>query len=258
MPASNLETKPFTQLSEFWWLQQLRRIRFRIGKQDANRDFGNPRFTGNFLNSSYGVLPGTPMPSFPTPGLGGVIFVDVSKILEIRSGLYEGAPKIGSFGESAFDPGAGVFAVTSVVLHQQIHETVSGLHQIGFWTHTGQNRTGVFGVLDFMLKYGTKEQSSQSLQVFLRGGWSPEAPGSGDEIKDYAGGGITAHGFLGANNTIGVGSGWAQTQSQHETFFETFLKLREIAWLTFEPDAQLYFTQSGRRFVFGIRTKLKL
>jgi porin len=257
-PVSNLEAQSFTQLSEFWWLQQLGKIRFRIGKQDANRDFGNPRFTGNFLNSSFGVLPGTPMPSFPTPGLGGVIFFDASKWLEIRSGLFEGEPKIGSFGESAFDNGAGVFTATSIVLHQAIHGKTSGLHQIGFWTHTGQNRSGIFGVFDLMLASSSKEQSLRSVQFFLRGSWSPQTPTLADEIKDYAGGGITAHGFLGTNNTVGLGSGWAKTHSTQETFIELFLKLRKIEWLTFEPDAQFYFTHGKHRFIFGIRSKFKL
>ena len=83
MPVSNLEAEPFTQVSEFWLYQQIgKRLKLRFGKQDANRDFANPRFTGNFI-FFFGVLPGTPMPSFPPPGLGVVAFLPTVGWLEV-------------------------------------------------------------------------------------------------------------------------------------------------------------------------------
>jgi porin len=260
LPVSNLEAELFTQLSEFWFQDQIAsRFRFRIGKQDANRDFGNPRFGGNFVNSSFGVLPGVPMPSFPAPGLGGAVFFECTKWLEVRSGLYEGTPQIGSIGESAFAEGAGVFTIASMVFHQNLKGHQSGVHQFGVWSHSGLNRSGLFAVYDLFWPVNPRNESdSRAVQTFLRGSWSPEVLESTDIITKYIGGGGTAHGFLGHDNTLGFGGGWVDSQEATETFLELFFKLREITWLTFEPDLQLYFTPNGRKLIFGIRTKLKL
>jgi len=77
MPVSNLEAPAFTQLSELWLEQCLgSHVRLRLGKQDANRDFASARFGGNFVNSSFGVIPTAPMPSFPAPGVGAALLVD--------------------------------------------------------------------------------------------------------------------------------------------------------------------------------------
>src|SRR3954470_18841289 len=48
-PVTNLESEPYTQLTELFFEQAAAgdRLRIRIGKQDANRDFGTPRFGGN-------------------------------------------------------------------------------------------------------------------------------------------------------------------------------------------------------------------
>jgi porin len=260
MPISNLEAESFTQLSEFWLHKQLgAKLRFRVGKQDANRDFGNPRFGGNFINSSFGVLPGIPMPSFPTPGLGGVAFVEVAELLEVRGGVFEGAPQIGSFDGSAFSDEAGIFGIVALVLKQNLHGSESGVHQIGVWSHSGTDRSGLFGVYDLFIQLKPqKDHDIQSMQLFVRGGWSPAVREPANEITSYAGGGLTVHGFFGEDNTIGLGAGWAEAGEGTNTFLELFFKVREISWLTIEPNLQIHFTPDGRPVVFGIRSKLKL
>jgi carbohydrate-selective porin OprB len=257
MPISNLEAPPFTQLSEFWLYQKVgSRLHLRLGKQDANRDFGSPRFTGNFINSAYGDFPGNPMPSFPAPGLGAVAFLDTTDWLQIRAGIYEGQPKIGSFGETAFASDAGAFIVTAGVFKQKWKMTES-LDQIGIWTHTSLDRSGVFGIYDVML-HPHSFSDRRTVQLFIRAGWSPDLPEHPEEITSYIGGGITAHAFLGRNNTIGLGFGAAHTAQAGETFIESFFKLRTIEWFTFEPDLQYYFRADHKFLSFGIRTKLKL
>jgi carbohydrate-selective porin OprB len=74
-PVTNLEAEPYTQLTELFFEQTAAddRLRIRIGKQDANRDFGTPRFGGNFINNNFGMYPTTPLPSYPTTGLGAIV-----------------------------------------------------------------------------------------------------------------------------------------------------------------------------------------
>jgi porin len=255
MPVSNLEAPAFTQLSELWLDQCLgAHVRLRLGKQDANRDFAGPRFGGNFINSSYGVAPPVPMPSFPAPGLGAVVRADVASWLGARAGVYEGAPTIHSFGEHALDDGA--FAVGALVFEHELFGQPAGNHQLGVWTHTGQHRSGIFGVLDLQLRAHPDDRGdSRSVQLFVRGGWSEKIVG---QVYLYAGGGLTVHGYLGHDNTLGLGAGHARVDDTDETFVELFFKWRPAPWLTFEPDAQLYSTAAGEEFALGLRGKLKL
>src|SRR5205085_6830203 len=121
MPQSNLEAEPFTQLSEFWLEQTLgSHITLRLGKQDGNRDFAGPRFAGNFVNSSFGVLPGSPLPSFPAPALGVAVLTQWTEWFGVRAAVYEGDPRIESFGGHAFDEHAGVMAIGSLEVHHDL------------------------------------------------------------------------------------------------------------------------------------------
>lgn len=259
MPVSNLDTEDFTQLSEYWLEQQVGDLlTLRIGKQDANRDFAGPRFAGNFVNSSFGVLPGSPLPSFPAPALGAAVLADPAPWLGLRAGIYEGDPDVESVGETAFEDGAGVFAIGEVLLHHEVRGRDGGDFAVGGWTRTaGSDRSGLFGIYDLLLYTNPGNRDDpRSVQAFVRGGWSPEQTG---EIGTYAGGGLTAHGFLGENNTIGVGAGYAKSDTGDETFVEIFFKWRPVRWFTVEPDVQVYDTADGGNPVYvGLRLKLKL
>jgi porin len=259
MSVSNFDAGHFTQLSEYWLEQKVGdAVTLRIGKQDTNRDFARPRFSGNFINSSFGVLPGSPLPSFPAPALGTAVLADPAPWLGLRAGIYEGDPEVESFGETAFENGAGLFAIGEVLLRHEVRGREGGELVLGGCTRTaGSDRSGVFGVYDLMLYQNPGNRDDpRSVQVFVRGGWSPEQAG---EIGTYAGGGLTAHGYLGENNTIGVGAGYAKSDTGDETFVEVFFKWRPVYWFTVEPDVQVYDTADGRNPVFvGVRLKLKL
>ena len=68
-------------------------------------DFASPRFGGNFINSSYGVLPNTPLPSYPAPALGAALFLGTDQAVGFRAAVYEGGSEAGSFAGHAFDDG---------------------------------------------------------------------------------------------------------------------------------------------------------
>jgi len=257
LPISNLEAPELTQLSELWLEQRLGEyVGVRAGKQDANRDFAGPRFVGNFVNSSFGVIPTVPMPTFPAPAVGGTLLVQPAAWLDVRAGVFEGAPEIESFGETAFS-GDGVLGIAALVAQHDVAGRPAGLHTVGAWHHTGTGEAGVFGVADLLLFAAPCDRDDpRSVQVFVRGGWTPD-PVQLPEL--YAGGGVTAHGFLGVNNTIGLGGGWVRRPGGDEAFVEVFFKLRTIPWFTIEPDAQVYaVADRNAEVVVGVRTKLKL
>src|SRR4029079_4824297 len=108
MPVSNYEGPSFSQLSELWLYQLLPYcVRARLGTQHPNRDFAAPRFAANFMNSSFGVLPTAPIPSYPAPALGAASCVQTTDWLGFRGGLYEGDSRIQSVGGDTFKPGSG-------------------------------------------------------------------------------------------------------------------------------------------------------
>ena len=258
MPASNYEGESFTQLSEFWLYQELPcRVALRLGKQDANRDFAAPRFGGNFLNSSYGVLPTTPLPSFPAPALGTAVFVQATDWLNLRGGVYEGAPQLESFAGHAFDDGAGVFAIGAVQIETGQGSARDARYQVGGWHHSGLGRSGGYASADLMMHLVPgATQARRSVQLFARVNWEPDANAPDAEL--YVGGGATAHGFVGANNTVGLGFGYVSVAGADQGFLELLFKWRPLAWFSVEPDVQVYFIGADTHVLLGLRCKIKL
>jgi carbohydrate-selective porin OprB len=258
MPASNYEALAFTQLSELWLYQELPHgLALRLGKQDGNRDFAAPRFGGNFLNSSYGVLPNTPLPSYPAPAMGAALFLSASDTVGFRAGVYEGSPEAGSFAGNAFDRGSGTFVIAAAHYEEgtdQAHDTRA---QIGGWHHTALDRSGLFGVADHMFRFAPgSAEDRRSVQVFLRGSWDPDAHGTDPDL--HFGVGLTAHGFAGANNTVGLGAGFVSIAEDEQGFLELFFKWRPVPWFTVQPDAQIHFVGDDAHVLIGLRCKVKL
>jgi len=255
MPVSNYEAPDFTQLSELWLYQTLPYgVTLRLGKQDANRDFAAPRFGGNFMNSSFGVLPTAPIPSYPAPALGAAAFLQTTSWLTLRGGVYEGDSRSESVGGRAFDPGSGTFVIGAA--HVDVAELGGRdvLVQVGGWHHTGLDRTGAFGIADYFLPFATGDEH-RSMQMFARGNFEPDA--TAPDAKVYVGGGVTAHGFVGANNPLGLGFGYVSVTDADQGFVEAFFKWRPLASFSVEPDLQLYFL-GGTHVITGLRCKLKL
>src|SRR5262249_20902999 len=238
MPVSNYEGPSFTQLSEFWLYQQLPLgIAMRLGKQDANRDFAAPRFGGNFVNSSLGVLPTCPLPSYPAPALGAALFVPLAKWLDLRGGAYEGDPRVESFGAHAFN--GSVFAIGALNVAARQDGSHDAIVQLGGWHHSDSDRNGAFAIADLLVPLPPGgEHDHRSVQMFARANWEPDA--EAPDAKLYVGGGVTAHGFIGGNNTLGVGGGYVSVNDAHQGFVELFFKWRPLVWFTVEPDLQLY------------------
>lgn len=203
---------------------------------------------GHFVNSSYGAIPTAPMPTFPTPALGVAALVAVAPWLELRAGGYEGAPELE---EPVVGFGDGAFLTAAAVLRHPIAGRPSGVHTVGVWRHTAEERSGVYAVADVQLALDAR----RSVQLFARGGASPSAPAA---IDAYVGGGAALHPVIGDDDTLGLGAAHARGDAIDETFVELFYKLRPLEWLTFEPDAQLYVVGGALRLAAGLRAKLKL
>lgn len=267
MPVSNLEEQPFTQLSELWYEQRFwsERLWLRLGKQDANRDFAAPRFPGNFVHSSFGSPPTIPMPTFPTPGLGALAYVEVAHGLELRAGVYDASPELESFGfADAFEGGPFVIA-SATTQHEVLGLSDAALYSAGAWYRAAtpdapSHTEGGYVTADVLWPVGP---AKNTLQTFVRAGWASPEPSA---FTLYVGGGVTYHALRG-DDTVGLGGGHVRardesnTSAANESFLELFYKARFTPWFSVEPELQLLFGPGGseRTVLLGdVRVKIKL
>jgi porin len=286
---SNLEADPYTQITELFLEQALfaDKLRIRIGKQDANRDFGTPRFGGNFLNNNFGMFPTAPLPSYPTTGLGAAVIGQPLEWLAVKAALYEGNPTVGSLGfDTAFQHGAGYMLASSISAthHYGAAHRDGGTTSVGAWHQTGtfpdldaddpprtfESDDGVFIQEDERIyAHPSDATDPRGLTVILR------ASGSRSDrtaIAHYLGGSAAWHGLGGRrDDTVGLGFGdFTVTQplggargqgTGGELFVEAFYKARLTSFVSLQPDVELYRHPGGDgadALLIGCRLRLKL
>lgn len=267
--VSNLEAPPFTQVGELFYEQVLGVFDVRIGKQDANRDFGTPRFGGNFLNNNFGMVPSSPLPSYPTTGWGAFARAKVDW-LAVSGGVYEGAPEIGFGLERAlhddgghtlvgglaatrhFGPGNRDEATTSLAVWHLSPET-DAIAAPAMPSNDG------FFVQDDERFYAhpLDPDDPSGLTVILRFAWArPDR----NQVARYAGGSAAWHGIR-TDDTIGLGFGYMTVGTGDEWFVEASYKFRPSGHFSLQPDLELYRHPSGTgpdAVLAGVRAKIKL
>ena len=283
---SNIEAQPYVQLGEFFFEQSLFKelITVRLGKQDANREFGTPRFGGNFINNNFGMLPSTPFPSYPTNGLGAALIVKPIEWLAFRAMLIEGKPAVGSFGfDTAFQPNAGHFFIASAAATHVLGASKrnGGTTSVGFFRQQGQlpeladvpeprvfdHGIGFFFQNDERIYLHPEDKDDvRGLTVISRVGWSqPDRT----LMSFFVGTSVAWHGLgIRQDDTVGIGFGYFTVQQQRngtpgpgsEFYVEAFYKWRLTHFLSLQPDVQYYRTPGGDgqdALLVGIRLKIK-
>jgi porin len=287
--VTNLETEPYTQLTELFIEQTAldERLRVRIGKQDANRDFGTPRFGGNFINNNFGMFPNVLLPSYPTTGLGALVAVTPTAWLTTKLAIYEGSPEMGGLGlTTAFHDGAGYTLAGSVAAthHFGPDHRNGGTTSVGAWWQSKDvvevgdpsddvrmfsDNAGVFVQNDERIYLHPDDpHDPRGLTVILRYSWArPDR----NPFSHYAGGSAAWHGVGPRHNdTTGIGAGYytiaadpinGPAKASNEWFIEAFYKLRLTNFVSFQPDFQFFRHPGGDgrdALVAGIRLKFKL
>ncbi len=288
--VSNLEADPYTQITELFYEQTLGddRVVMRLGKQDANRDFGTPRFGGNFINNNFGMFPTTPLPSYPTTGLGASLVVRPVSWLATKAAIYEGNPMVhglGSLGiDHAFATGAGYTVVGGVAAthHYGPADRHEGTTSIGVWHQTGSfpeldlyappqmfgTDTGFFVQHDERVYlHPENPDDPRDANLIVRFGW---AQADRTLISRFMDASFAWHG-IGArtDDTVGLGAGYftvarsddGMLQPSYEVFLEAFYKVRLTPFASLQPDVQLYRHPDGDRpdaLLVGLRAKVKL
>ena len=214
---SATERPHFTTISEYWYehFAADNRLRFKVGKQDANVDFALTDLGGEFIHSSFGVPPNIPLPTFPSQSLGIASFYDLTETVNLGVGVYDGSLPSGPTGVRwGFDTLGHNGCMSMYQLQWQPQFGTNGqlphTTRVGMWHHSDPNvwtefttdpnpRTfvqnyGVFTSSDQMIfkeEYGTDD--TQGLGVFCQFGW---APGNRNFIQEYYGGGLVYRGLI--------------------------------------------------------------
>jgi porin len=285
---SNYEAPPYTQLTEFFYEQALfgDRLRIRLGKQDANREFGTPRYGGNFINNNFGMFPTTPLPSYPVTGLGAAVIVDATSWLTAKAVVFEGNPLIQSLGfDSAAQPYGGYTVTLGAAAshHFGAEQRNGGISSVAVWRQAGviPELTDAPNPRTFHFNAGVMVQEDEriyahpsnpddpgGLNVIARFAWSiPDRT----PIALYAGASVSWHGLgtVRDNDTVGLGFGYFTVAQQlggtpgrgDELFVETFYKLRLTKFFSLQPDLQVYLHPGGdgqTTLLLGLRLKAKL
>ncbi|HEX8912784.1 MAG TPA: carbohydrate porin, partial [Humisphaera sp.] len=155
---SNIDADGRTQLSELWYEQSVfdGKLRAKVGKADANVDFGTTPFAGEFLNSSFGISPTLGIPTYPDPATGVVVTVTPSEAVYVAGGLFDGSGasgrKTGENGPASFlGSPAGVVLVGEAGYRWRAGaDRLAGRVAVGGWHHTGD-----FAAFDGSTKRGT-------------------------------------------------------------------------------------------------------
>ena len=253
--VSNLEAPAYTQLSEVFVDQLIGDVDVRVGKQDANRDFGTPRFGGNFINNNFGMFPTAPLPSYPTNGLG-VSAGYTHDWLSARAAIYDGQPQLDNLALHGGYMVAGVVAAT-----QELGGRDTGTQSVGVWEQRamGMRDAGFYVQLDERFYRHPFQKDETGLTVILRFSW---AQAEKTDISRYLGGSAAYHGLgMRHDDTVGLGGGYMAVGTADEYFVEAFYKWRLTAFASLQPDVEFYRHPDGTHrdaLMAGARVKLKL
>lgn len=94
--ASNIDNGYYTYLYQAWYNQEFSKFSFLVGIHDLNSEFLASDYAGEYMNSSFGIMPAVsmnvPVPIFPKATLGTVLRYKATDDINIQLGIYDGDP----------------------------------------------------------------------------------------------------------------------------------------------------------------------
>ncbi|WP_153640449.1 carbohydrate porin [Prolixibacter sp. NT017] len=148
--ASNIEAGDHTFFQEFWFSQKLGQFEITAGLQDLNVEYANTEYGGEYLNSSFGIIPtiscNLPAPIFPLTALGASVKWSANDKFTLMAALYEGC----STGFDAnphnlkwnLDSKEGLLAISEVQLPVTLSGDLDGTYKMGFYHYFPSSGNG--------------------------------------------------------------------------------------------------------------------
>ena len=272
---SNIDAPVSNRLGELWYKQSLFKDKagIKLGKQDTNCDFDALESSGNFINSSFTLMPNIPMPSYPDQALGAAVFIEPIEQFNLKAGVYDGSSEPSTLGfRTAFDGQEGTFTIVESGI-KPIIKKLPGNYITGFWFDSGyvdeiseapdartfSSNYGFYAGIEQAV-YKENEDDNQGLYIQGQYGWNPS---NRNEIARFYSIGFTYFGLINKRDQDVLGFGTAianlsgRTQKKDEIVLESFYQIQLTPWFAIQPDMQYIFNPGGNNknaFILGVRT----
>lgn len=281
----------FFQLGELWLQQELfdGRLRLKLGKIDANSEFGFTDIAGEFMHASAAWSPTFAlMPTYPDPSTAALLFVYPTRHLYAGIGLFDGSGddgvRTGLRGPETFFHGSDdhyLISEMGVMWDEACAGMGAGRLAFGPWLHTskfdrldgGPDR--VNGSMGFWVNLEQQlwrenpgsDDDEQGLAVYLRYGYADDDV---FEVGDSVGAGLVWRGAIPTRDadSVGIMTSWIELTDAtgygfdgNETAYELYYRFQLTGFLSLLTDFQWIAQPSGVKgdtdlFVAGTRLEL--
>lgn len=285
-PVSSIASDHRDQIGELWYEQKIgEAVRIKLGKIDANTEFDNSDYAGEFVNASGGMSPTLPgFTTYPDAAFGGLAEYRFGDALYIRGGVFDGASQAGKttgddgvhslFGGPSDVLWAGEIGSNWTLAKLAGHAAVGVTYHTGsFDRFSGGTEDGAVGTYLVVEHQLYKEQpdnadDEQGLNGYVRVGI---ADASTSEARCHVGGGVTYAGFVPGRDEdmIGLAANYvffsdapAAGFADDELNIELFYKVQVTKFFTLKPDVQYIHNVGGDAtlddaFVAGVRVEVQ-
>lgn len=263
MGLDGWDWRQMNQISEYWYQQKFfgEKVRLKVGKQDANIDFGFLNSGWDFMNTAFSVNPTTPMPTYPDQSFGFMAEINPKEWLSIRNGTY-----------SRFNI---PFNITEIEVKPTIKK-MPGRYMVGAWEMSDSSGMSVSGGVDGggnvytnnfnrnfgcyagfeQMVYKEKKDDDNDMQGLLVFGQFGMSPSNRNDMNRYVGGGLHYVGPIPKRDQdrvgLAVGSGNfaprlgdITSQVGSETAVECFYRAQITPWFYLQPDVQFIANPGG-------------
>lgn len=204
------------QVGEVWWEQTLddKKVRFKIGKIDANSEFFFPGISSYNLHAAAAMTPAVAATAaFPDPAFGAVLFVYPCEHFYAGGGVFDGATldgyPTGERGPQTFfsdnDSSSWIFCGETGVTWKSLGDMGKGRVSVGFNHHTGEferfdggthnGSTALYAIAEQQLWQAGKgeEDADRGVYAFLQYG---HGESSVNNVENHVGLGLTCVGCM--------------------------------------------------------------
>jgi porin len=246
------------QVSEYWWefpvLED--RLSVRLGKQDVNTEFVLLDTASDFIQSSFGISPVVGLPTYPETSAAAVLLAQVTSSLNLRVGVWDGAPDGSQWG---FSGSGSTFLIGEIEYSWGSEETLAGSIDLGVtYLSSGLASPGdpisrvAAGYVQMeqliFRECDCEEGSVQGLAGFVQASAAHDE--AVVEVKDGFQTGLLYRGLLSNRDDDVVGLGFSRVWlnlggTGRETTTELFYKAQVTPRLWLQPDLQYTGSPSG-------------